>query len=258
MSFPLFNEGLPKSEGYNYILVVVDRFSKYAHFISLKHPFTYLQVAKSLLDGVVRLHGMPRSMVSDRDKIFASHVWKELFKLNNTTLLTSTVYHPQTDGQSERVNQCLEMFLRSTVYDSPRKWKSWLPLAEFWYNTSYNSLLRCTPFNVLYGYDPVVAAAPLLPPTNNKSVQDLLADRNLHIALIKQHLTAAQNRIKLHADKNRTDREFVVGEQVLLRLQPYAQSSVVNMPYPKISYKFFCSLQDCGENWESCISLGVA
>jgi hypothetical protein len=131
MSFPLSNEDLPKSEGYNYILVVVDRFSKYAHFISLKHPFTYLQVAKSLLDGVVRLHGMPRSMVSDRDKIFASHVWKELFKLNNTTLLTSTVYHPQTDGQSERVNQCLEMFLRSTVYDSPRKWKSWLPLAKF-------------------------------------------------------------------------------------------------------------------------------
>jgi hypothetical protein len=113
------------------------------------------------------------------------------------------------------------------------------PLAKFWYNTSYHSSLGCTPFKVLYGYDPVVAAAPLLPPMDTKSIHDLLVDRNLHIALIKQHLAAAQNRIKLHVDKNRTDREFGVGEQVLLCLQPYAQSSVVNMPYPNISYKFF-------------------
>jgi hypothetical protein len=217
----------------------VDRFSKYAHFIPLKHPFATLQVAKALMDVVVRLHEMPKSMVSDRHKIFTSHLWKELFKLSNTTLITSTVYHPQTDGQSERVNQCLEMFLRCTVYDSPKKWKSWLPLAEFWYNTFYHSSLGCTPFKVLYWYDPVIAAAPLLPLTDNKSMQDLLADRSLHIALIKQNLAATQNRIKLQADKNRTDREFAMGEQVLLHLQPYAQSSLVNRPYPKISYKFF-------------------
>jgi hypothetical protein len=85
----------------------------------------------------------------------------------------------------------------------------------------------------------MVATAPLLPPMDTKSIHDLLVDRNLHIALIKQHLAAAQNRIKLHVDKNRTDKEFGVGEQVLLCLQPYAQSSVVNMPYPNISYKFF-------------------
>jgi hypothetical protein len=96
-----FIEGLPNSEGFNYILVIVDRFSMYAHFIPLKHPFTALQVAKALLNVVARLHGLPKSMVSSRDKFFTRHMWKELFRLTNTTLITSTAYHPQIDGQSE-------------------------------------------------------------------------------------------------------------------------------------------------------------
>lgn len=151
-----FIEKLPKSEGYDTILVVVDRFSKYAHFLALKHPFTASQVAQILLDQVVKLHGLPKSIVSDRDKIFTSHFWTQLFKLMGTKLSLSTAYHPQSDGQSERVNQCLEMYLRCAVHAQPQKWKAWLPLAEFWYNTAHHSSLGCSPFKVLYGYDPPI------------------------------------------------------------------------------------------------------
>lgn len=107
-----FVEGLPKSEGYSVILVVVDRLTKFAHFISLKHPYTTSSVAQAFMDNVVTLHGLPNSIVTDRDTIFLSHFWKELFKLYKVNLHLSTAYHPQTDGQIERVNQRLEMFLR--------------------------------------------------------------------------------------------------------------------------------------------------
>jgi hypothetical protein len=134
---------------------------------------------------------MPKLIISDRDKIFTSRFWRELFKLSNTTLLTSTSYSPQTDGQTERVNQCLEMFLRCCVHDTPKKWKSWLPLAEYWYNTSFHSSLGCSPFKALHGYDPTIAPPSMLCTTENKSVQDLLTERQLHIALIKQHIATA-------------------------------------------------------------------
>jgi len=117
-------EGLPKVEGFSVILVVVDRFTKYAHFMALKHQFTALSVAKVLYDNVIKLHGMPQSMVSDRDKVFTSTVWSELFKMEGVQLKYSTSYHPQTDGQTERVNQCLEMYLHCAISEVPRQWKS--------------------------------------------------------------------------------------------------------------------------------------
>ena len=88
-------------------------------FLALKHPFTTHQVAKLLLDSVVKLHGVPKSMVADRDRIFPSTVWQSLFTQLGTKLLHSTAYHPQTDGQTERVNQCLEMYLCCAIYQSP-------------------------------------------------------------------------------------------------------------------------------------------
>ena len=149
-----FIEGLPKSEGYSVILVVVDRLTKYAHFMAIRHPYTTATVAQTFLDNVVKHHGFPTSIVSDRDTIFVSNFWKQLFTLYKVELKLSTAYHPQTDGQSKRVNQCLEMYLRCVVHDSPSKWKSWLSLAELWYNTSFHSSLGCSPFKALYGYEP--------------------------------------------------------------------------------------------------------
>jgi hypothetical protein len=149
-----FIEGLPLSGNYNVILVVIDKFTKYSHFIPLKHPFTAFQVAQEFMKQVYRLHGMPGMIISDRDRIFTSHLWKELFRLADTTLHMSSTHHPQTDGQSERLNQCLEGFLRCMVHSCPKKWAAWLPLAEYWYNTSFHSALGRTPFEVLYGYPP--------------------------------------------------------------------------------------------------------
>jgi hypothetical protein len=106
-----FIEGLPISDGANVILVIVDRLTKCSHFIPLHHPYTAATVAKQFVDTVVKLHSVPLTIISDRDKIFTSAFWKELFKYVGTQLRYSTTYHPQTDGQSERVNQCLEQYL---------------------------------------------------------------------------------------------------------------------------------------------------
>lgn len=149
-----FIEGLPKSNGKDIILVVIDKLTKYAHFIALSHPYSALTVAQKFLDFVVKLHGPSTAIILDRDAIFMSQFWKELHKVMGTTIKLSSAYHPQTDGQTERVNQCLKMYLRCICGNKPSQWSQWLPLAELWYNTSHHSALGMPPFKALYGQDP--------------------------------------------------------------------------------------------------------
>lgn len=155
-----FIDGLPLSASKNVILVVVDHFTKFAHFIPLKHPYTAQQVALLFLERIVALYGLPKTIVSDRDAVFTSQFWKQLFTKMKVPLNMSTAYHPQTDGQPERVNQCLEMYLRCATAASPSQWCSWLPLAQYWYNTTYHSALHCTPYKALFGQDPRYAFLP--------------------------------------------------------------------------------------------------
>jgi hypothetical protein len=103
-----FIEGLPKSRGKDVILVVVDRLTKYAHFLPLAHPFTAPQVSQLFMNNIHKLHGMPKVIITDRDRIFTSKIWQEVFSALQVKLHFSTAYHPESDGQTERVNQCLE------------------------------------------------------------------------------------------------------------------------------------------------------
>lgn len=134
-----FVEGLPKSNSYDVLLVVIDRFSKYAHFIPLAHPYTLIQVAQAYMNNVYKLHGLPESIVSDRDKVFTGKVWQELFRLSDTQLQMCFACHPQSYGQTERLNQCVEAFLRCTVHSCPKSWSKWIARAEHGYNTSFQS-----------------------------------------------------------------------------------------------------------------------
>jgi hypothetical protein len=146
-----FIVGLPKSGNKSVIMVVIDRLSKYAHLCALQHPFTASTVAQLFMDHIFKLHGMPHSIVSDRDPTFTNNFWQELFRLQGTQLHLSTTYHPQTDGQTEVVNKCLETYLRCFSSERKNQWAQWLPLTEWWYNTSYHTTTHMTPFEAVYG-----------------------------------------------------------------------------------------------------------
>lgn len=125
-----FVKGQPRSSAANSILVLVDKFSRYAHFVSLSHPFTAFQVTQIFVANIYKLHGLPKSLIFDHDTIFTSTLWQELFRLTHTKLCMSTNRHPQTDGQTEQVNQCMETFLRCFFDSCPSKWSTWLPLVR--------------------------------------------------------------------------------------------------------------------------------
>lgn len=110
-----FTVGLPLSRGYSVIFVVVDRLSKFGYFIPLKAAFSSVTVAEAFINNVVKLHGVPKSIISDRDRTFLSHFWRHLFQSMGTTLSRTSAYHPQSDGQTESLNKCLELYLRCFV-----------------------------------------------------------------------------------------------------------------------------------------------
>ena len=182
---------LPKAKGKDVIMVVVDRLTKYGHFFALGHPFSARDVARQFISGVVRLHGFPYSIVSDRDQIFLSLFWTELFRKAGTRLKYSTAYHPQTDGQTKVVNRCLETYLRCFVSSRPKQWPEWLDWAEYWFNTTYNASSRMTPFWALYGRDPPLLVRGDTYPTKLEEVRELQENRDRLLDELKSNLQQA-------------------------------------------------------------------
>ena len=149
-----FVEGLPISSKQNVILFIVDRFTKYMHFIPLSHPYTASKVVALFLQHVFKLHGLPSSIVSDKETVFTSLFWEELFKRQGVDLAMSSSYHPQSDSQTEVINKSLKHYLRAFAIDKPSLWVEWLPLVEYWFNTNYHTSTKLSPFEALYGYLP--------------------------------------------------------------------------------------------------------
>jgi len=160
---------------------------------------------------------MPTTIVSDRDRIFTSSLWRELFKQADESLSMSTAYHPQSDGQSKRVNQCLETFLRCFVHACPAKWSSWIALAEYWYNNSTHSATGKSPFLVLYGYEPKHLGISADDAVSTHDLSEWLHEHQCMTELVKLHLVRAKDRMKRQADKNRFERAFQVGDWVFLK-----------------------------------------
>ncbi|RZC16380.1 putative isoaspartyl peptidase/L-asparaginase 3 [Glycine soja] len=230
---------LPPSNGFTVILVVIDRLSKYAHFSTLKSDYNSKQVAEVFVKNIVKLHGFPKSIVSDRDKAFTSQFWQQMFKLSGTTINLTTAYHPQSDGQSEALNKCLEMYLRCFTHDSPKEWAKLLPWAEFWYNTAYHNNSGMTPFKVVYRRDLPKLTRDTADQSCSMSVKEQLMLRDLTLSKLKQNLIKAQAHMKKYADMKRRQVEFNVGDLVLVKLQPYRQHSVALRKNQKLSLRYF-------------------
>jgi hypothetical protein len=204
-----FITGLPKSGNKLFIMVIVDRLSKYAHFSYLQHPFKTSTVAQLFMDQVFNLHGMPHSIISNRDPTFTINFWQEMFKLQGTQLHLRTTYHPQNHGQTEVVNKCLGKYLRCFASEKKNQWAQWLPLAEWWYNTSYHTTTSMTPFEAVYGQNPP-SVISYLPDVSKVEVFDqTLTVRESILPTLKENLVMAQNHMKQQEDQGHSKCQFV-------------------------------------------------
>ncbi|GJV22573.1 putative reverse transcriptase domain-containing protein [Tanacetum coccineum] len=213
---------LPKSsQGYDTIWVIVDQLTKSAIFIPMRETDPMEKLARMYLKDVVTRHGIPVSISFDHGPRFALNFWRLLQKALGTNLDMSTVYHPQTDRQSERTIQTLEDMLRACVIDFGKGWVNHLPLGEFSYNNSYHASIKVALFEALYSQkcrSPVcwveVREVQLTGP-------EIVQETTEKIIQIKQRIQAAHDRQKSYADLKRKPMEFQVGDRVMLNVSPW-------------------------------------
>ncbi|CAL1380625.1 unnamed protein product [Linum trigynum] len=221
--------GLPKVEGCGSIMVVVDRFSKYGVFIAGPKDMTAEDAARLFFKHVVKYWGIPVSIVSDRDGRFTGKFWRELFKMMGSDLNFSTSFHPQTDGQTERVNALVEVYLRHYVSANQKDWVKLLDVAQFSYNL-HRSEASMSPFELATGQQ------PLTPNTvttgykgNNPSAYKFARGWHEKMELAKSYLARAKKKMKKWADKKRRHLEFEEGYLVMVKFFPHRFKHLKNV-----------------------------
>ena len=210
---------LPRStRGNDAIVVMVDKLSKLVHYAPCKTAISAPQLASLFLREWVRLHGVPASIVSDRDPRFTSRFWRALWDKLGTKLAMSTAYHPQSDGQTERANRTLEDMLRATVAFEQDDWDEHLDAAEFAINNSVQASTGFSPFRLVYGEHVRTAWSAALPspPSSNATADELVQARDDALQRAKDNLLKAQQQQARYANKKRQDVKFQVGDKVLL------------------------------------------
>jgi hypothetical protein len=212
-----FIVGLPCTEaGHDAIMVVIDRLSKLTHLIPTVTDATAPDVAELFVNHVVKLHGMPDQVVSDRDPKFTSVFWSTVCEIWGVKKAMSSAYHPQTDGQTERVNRVLEEYLRCYIGPSQTDWDRYLPMAEFAINDSYQVSTGRTPFYMTYGCHPSLPTRLAEPSQDNPAGKQFAERVHAAVNKAKQMLQSAQQKQADQANKHRRDVEFDVGDMVLL------------------------------------------
>src|SRR4051812_11375688 len=216
-----FVTGFPRSQkGHDAIFVVIDRFSKVAHFLPIKETISASQLADLYVSRIVSLHGIPLEISSDRGSIFTSKFWDSFQEAMGTHLKFSTAYHPQSQSQVERVNQVLEDMLRACVISFGKKWEESLPFAEFSYNNSYQASLKMAPFEVLYGRK---CRTPMnWSETGERALigPDIIQHAEDQVRVIRERLKAAQSRQKSNYDRKHKEMVYQPDEQAYLRVTP--------------------------------------
>ena len=188
------------------------------------------------------MHGFPRRIISDRDSKLTSKFWKALFDSVETELSMSTAFHPDSDGQIERVNQVIEDMLRAYCNRQPSSWVKYLPLVEFAYNSSHHRSLGMSPFKALYGQECLIPLKLSDPLNSVPAAKEMLEDMDLQLKIIRGNLKAASDRQKSYADLKRSVREFAAGEMVFLRVNP-KRSSLRLGKYKNLAFRY-CGYQE--------------
>jgi len=213
-----FVVGLRVSRTKDAIWVIVDRLTKSAHFLAIRKTDGAAVLPKKYVSEIVKLHGVPVSILSHRDSKFTSAFWRAFQVEMGTKVQMSTAYHPQTDGQSERTIQTLEDMLRMCVLDWGGHWADHLSLVEFAYNNSYQASIGMAPFEALYGRP---CRTPLCwTQVGERSIYgaDYVQETTERIRVLKLNMKEAQDRQRSYADKRRRELEFEVGDRVYLKM----------------------------------------